>query len=112
MAEQSVEALAVGPVLSDRTRKNAGWVFSEIAELAHNIERLGVLLASQGSGYDADPRDAAAFSGLVKSTAAQIGLLADFGCEMVKGVPMRGAQLEEWLLPPVYERDTTSGRTE
>lgn len=89
---------APGQGLSDRER--SGWTFSQIASLAHTVERFGVMLIP--SGPDDDPRDLEALAFGVQALAAQIGLLADQGARMNGASAARNSDPAAWLLPPAF----------
>lgn len=80
------------------TEQRAGLIFSEVAELAQCIERMGILLVVGPE----DERDAEAYLRTINALSAQIGLLCDFGARITGGLETRSAKVDQWLLSPAY----------
>ena len=80
--------------------RQAGWIFSTIAEMACSVRELATNVVAEGddkSIWDFTVNKVVA----ARDLCSQIGLLADIGATKTGGVElMNGA--ESWLLPPAY----------
>lgn len=95
------------PEPSESERK-AGIIFNEISELAHAVERFGVLLVAMDAIVEVDERDRDALLKGVKAMTSQIGVLADLGAVEVGAFACFGG-VDEWLLPPIYQTEVATG---
>jgi hypothetical protein len=58
---------------------------------------------------DGVTQEASDFMDAARELASQAGLLADHGALLLGGIGLKGANIEGWLLPPVYRELDNSG---
>lgn len=86
------------------TPAQLGCILNDIAETAHAMERLAVLLIHDDNGDERDSRDSIAFTHGIKCMSQRVGFLSDMAADGVPG--SLGAAFsttaEGWMMPPLY----------
>lgn len=86
------------------TATQLGCILNDIAETAHAMQRIAVLLIHDDNGESRDSRDSIALTHGIMCMSQRVGLLSDIAAEGVPGSmgAFFSTSAEGWMMPPLY----------